>query len=127
MESQIVEVKDERSVQERKDELVRQGEFYRIGVVQSKAQVIQAARPEALFHSAIDHATWSLRSKFDSLLKPSGASVATMLPFALKIFNFVRHRHIGTAGKAALGVTALLGAAAAYLQYRRTHPHTTEY
>ena len=48
MESQIVEVKDERSVQERKDELVRQGEFYRIGVVQSKAQVIQAARPEAL-------------------------------------------------------------------------------
>lgn len=124
METQTVEIKDQRTDKERKEELIRQGEFYRIGVVHSKAQVKQAARPEALFHSAIDHATWSLRSKVDSLLKPSGANVATMLPFALKIIQFVRHRRMG---KAALGVTLLLGAAGAYLQYRRTHPDTTAY
>jgi hypothetical protein len=124
MDPQTVEIKDTRTDKERKDALIRQGEFYRIGVVQCKAQVKQAARPEALFRSAIDHATWSLRAKLDRLLKPSGASVATMLPFALKILQYVRHRRMG---KAALGAATVLGAAGAYLQYRRTHPRTTAY
>jgi hypothetical protein len=124
MESHTVEIKDKRTDKERKQELVRQGEFYRAGVVQSKAQVRMAARPEALFHSAIDHATWSLRSKLDSLLKPSGASVATMLPFALKIFALLRQRRMG---KAALGATLVLGGVGAWLQYRRTHPGPTAY
>ena len=124
MESHTVEIKDKRTDKERKEELLRQGEFYRAGVVQSKAQVRQAAHPQALFHSAIDHATWSLRAKLDSLLKPSGASVATMLPFALKIFRLLRQRRMG---KAAIGAAVVLGGGAAYLQYRRTHPDTPAY
>jgi hypothetical protein len=53
MESQIVAVKDQpASVDERKAQLIRQGEFHRVGVMHAKAQVKHAARPEALFHSA---------------------------------------------------------------------------
>jgi hypothetical protein len=117
MESQIVAVKDKPAdVAERKAQLIRQGEFHRVGVMHAKAQVKQAARPEALFHSAIDHASWAVRSRVDSLLKPTGTSVGAMMPYALTVFRFIRHRRMG---KASLGVAAVLAGVGFYLQQRR--------
>jgi hypothetical protein len=117
MESHIVAVKDNADdVAERKAQLIRQGEFYRVGVMHAKVQVKQAARPEALFHSAIDHATWALRARVDGLLKPTGSSVASLMPFALTVFKFIRHRRMG---KASLGVALALAGVGFYLQQRR--------
>ena len=107
---------------ERKAELIRQGEFYRVGVVHAKAQLKHAARPEALFHSAVDHATWALRSRVDSLLSPTGASVASIMPFAMTIFKFIRHRKIG---KASVGVALALAGVGFYLQQRRAREQAT--
>lgn len=104
------------SVEERKAELLRDGEFYRAGMVQGKAQVKYAARPEVLLHSAIDHATWSLRARADALLKPTGTSIAAMAPYALTVLNFIRRRRLG---KPALGAALVLGAATWYVQHRR--------
>jgi hypothetical protein len=116
MDPQTVEVKDQRSgTEQRKAELIRQGEFYRVGVVHAKAQVKYAARPEALFHSALDHATWALRSRVDGLLKPTGTSVAMLMPYALAIFKFLRQRRMGKAG---LGAAVALAAVGWYLQRR---------
>jgi hypothetical protein len=123
MESQIVATKDkdgkdgkDGDAAERKAQLIRKGEFYRVGVVHAKAQVKHAARPEVMFHSAIDHATWALRSRVDSLLTPSGASVSTLLPYALTIFKFIRGRRMG---KKSLAVGLVLAGAGFYLQQRR--------
>jgi hypothetical protein len=117
MDTQTVEVKDKPvDAAERKAELIRQGEFYRVGVVHSKAQVKYAARPENLFHSAVDHATWALRSRVDGLLQPTGASVATIMPYAMTIINFIRKRKMG---KASLGVSLALAGIGWYLQRRR--------
>jgi hypothetical protein len=117
MEPQIVAVKDKPGdVAERKAELIRQGEFYRVGVVHSKAQVKYAARPEALFHAAVDHATWAVRSRVDSLLQPTGASVAMIMPYATAIIGFIRKRKMG---KASLGVALALAGVGWYLQQRR--------
>lgn len=104
------------SVEERKAELLRDGEFYRAGMIQGKAQVKYAARPEVLLHSAIDHATWSLRARADALLKPTGTSIAAMAPYALTVLNFIRRRRLG---KPALGAALVLGAATWYVQHRR--------
>jgi hypothetical protein len=101
---------------ERKARLLRQGEFYRVGIVHAKAGIKQSTRPEALFHSALDHATWAVRSRVDSLLRPTGISVAALAPYALSVLRFLKRRHLL---KPALGVAAALGGAAYYLQHRR--------
>lgn len=123
METQTVEVRDKldepkplNDLQERKAQLIRQGEFYRVGVVHSKAHVKQAARPEALFHSAIDHATWAVRSRVDSLLQPTGTSVGSLMPYAMAVFSFIRRRKMG---KASIGVAVVLAGVGFFLQQRR--------
>ena len=122
MESQIVEVKDKPDdVDERKAQLIRQGEFYRVGVVHAKAQVKHAARPEVLFHSAVDHATWAVRSRVDGLLKPTGTSVSTLMPYVLTIYNFIRNRRVG---KTSLGVAVVLAGVGFYLQQQRAKQAT---
>ena len=122
MESQIVEVKDKPDdVDERKAQLIRQGEFYRVGVVHAKAQVKHAARPDVLFHSAVDHATWAVRSRVDGLLKPTGTSVSTLMPYVLTIYNFIRNRRVG---KTSLGVAVVLAGVGFYLQQQRAKQAT---
>lgn len=123
MEHQIIEVKDkpkvdELSVAERKALLVRQGEIHRIGVVRAKAQVLHEAQPQALFHTAVDHASFALRSRVDSLLSPSGFSVAALLPYVMPALRILRNRRFGNKSKIALGVVAVLGGVGLYFQQK---------
>jgi hypothetical protein len=100
----------------RKASLKRQADFYRVGIVHSRASVRQGARPEALFHQALDHATWAVRSRVDTFLRPTGINVATIMPFAVSIFGFLTRRRLV---KPALGVLAAAAAVAYYVQQRR--------
>ncbi|MET0855475.1 MAG: hypothetical protein ABWY27_01885 [Telluria sp.] len=117
METQTVEVKaPKEDMQERKAQLIREGEFYRVALVHAKAQVKHAARPEVLFHSAVDHATWAVRSRVDSLLKPTGASMATLAPILVTAVRIFRNRRMGIAGIASAVAMAGFGW---YMQQRR--------
>jgi hypothetical protein len=117
MEPQTVEVKEvPLSVEERKAQLLRQGEFYRVGLVHAKAQLRQAARPEALFHSVLEHATWALRARIDGLLRPSGTNVAALMPYVVTIIGFIRSRRMG---KASLGVALALAGAGLFVRLRQ--------
>jgi hypothetical protein len=117
METQTVEVKEPKEdMQARKAQLIREGEFYRVALVHAKAQVKHAARPEALFHSAVDHATWAVRSRVDGLLKPTGASVATLAPIIMTAIRIFRSRRMGVAGIASAVAMAGFGW---YMQQRR--------
>ncbi len=117
MDTQIVEVKDPLGeLDERKAQLIRQGEFYRVGVVHAKAQVKHAARPEALFHAAVDHATWAVRARVDGLLQPSGASVASITPYVMAVLGFIRRRKMG---KAALALVVVAAGVGLFLRQRR--------
>jgi uncharacterized membrane-anchored protein len=104
------------SLSERKARLLRQGDFYRAGIVRAKSDVKHGARPDTLFHSALDHATWAVRSRLDGLLKPTGISVAALMPYAMSILGFLRRRQLV---KPALGVAAVAGGVALFLQHRR--------
>jgi uncharacterized membrane-anchored protein len=124
MDAQTEEVNQKpQSVAERKASLIRQGELYRVGVVQAKAHVKYAARPEQLFHSALNQAGWLLRSRIDSLLKPGGASVSAIMPYAMALIGFLRKRK-AKAGKASLGVSLALAGIGLYLQQRRVRQAT---
>ena len=101
----------------RKAQLIRQGEFYRVGVVHAKAQLHFAVRPQALIHSALDHAGAALRARVDKLLAPAGTNVATIMPYALVLSRFMRHRKVG---KASIGAALVLTGIGWYLQQRRT-------
>ena len=127
MDTQTVEVQDQPVIdqpvkdqpddlQARKAELVRQGEFYRVSLVHAKAQVKHAARPDVLFHSAVDHATWAVRSRVDSLLSPTGVSVATLAPIVMTAVRIFRNRRMGVAGIASAVAVAGFGW---YMQQRR--------
>jgi hypothetical protein len=105
------------NVAARKAELLRDGEFYRAGLVHARAQIKHGARPEVLFHSAIDHATWALRARADALLKPTGTSISVLAPYALTVLGFIRKRKLG---KPALAIAALLGVAGWYWQKKRS-------
>ena len=63
----------------RKQELLREGEFFRSSVVHARAQVRHAARPEVMLHGVMDPATWVLRARADAMLKPTGPSVSLPL------------------------------------------------
>lgn len=109
------------STEERKRALLRDGEFYRTGVAHARAQVKHAARPEVMFHSVLDHATWVLRARADALLKPTGTSISVLAPYALTVLGFIRKRKLG---KPAMGIAALAGAAAWYVQRKRAQQST---
>jgi hypothetical protein len=101
----------------RKAELLRDGEFYRSGVAHAKAQIKHGARPEVMFHNVIDHATWTLRTRADALLRPTGTNVSALAPYALTALRFIRKRGLG---KPALGAALLLGGLGWYLRRHRT-------
>lgn len=109
-------VSKEDALAERKERLLRQAEFYRVGIVHARAGIKQGARPEALFHSALDHASWALRNRVDGLLRPTGINVATIMPFAVSILGFLRRRQLV---KPAVGVLLAAVAMALYVQQRR--------
>ncbi|MEJ7806648.1 MAG: hypothetical protein WKG03_12115 [Telluria sp.] len=100
----------------RKAQLKRQADFYRVGIVHAKAGIRQHARPEALFHNALDRASWALRSRVDSLLRPTGINVASIMPFAVSVVGFIARRRLV---KTAIGVLAAAAGLAYYLQHRR--------
>jgi hypothetical protein len=100
----------------RKHALMRDGEYYRSGLVHAKAQIRHGARPEVLFHSVVDHATWALRTRADALLKPTGANLSVLAPYALTVLGFIRKRRLG---KPVLALATLLGVGAWYLQRKR--------
>lgn len=104
------------SLAERKARLLRQAEFHRVNIVNAKTAIKQGSRPEALFHSALDHATWALRSRVDQLLRPTGTNVASMMPYMLTILAFLRRRRMV---KPVLGVVAVAAGLAWYVQRRR--------
>ena len=116
LEAPTAKLSEAEALAERKSRLLRQGDFYRIGIVRAKAGIRQGARPEALFHSALEHAAWAVRTRVDSLLRPTGINVATIAPYALGILGFLRRRQLL---KPALGVAAALGGVAYYVQHRR--------
>jgi hypothetical protein len=101
----------------RKARLKRQADIYRVGIVHARAQIRHGARPEALFHQALDHAAWAVRTRVDTFLRPTGISVATILPYAGTIFGFLNRRRLI---KPALGVLAAAAALAYYVQRRRS-------
>ena len=104
------------SLEVRKTRLKRQADFYRVGIVHSKASIKQGARPEALFHNALDHATWAVRTRVDSILRPTGINVASIMPYAVSILGFITRRRLV---KPALGVLAAAAGVASYVQQRR--------
>ena len=104
------------SLEVRKTRLKRQADFYRVGIVHSKASIKQGARPEALFHNALDHATWAVRTRVDSILRPTGINVASIMPYAVSILGFITRRRLV---KPALGVLAAAAGVAYYVQQRR--------
>jgi len=106
----------------RKQELLREGEFFRSGVAHARAQIRYGARPEVMLHGVIDQATWALRARADALLKPTGTSVSVLMPYGLALLNFVRQRRLGKqAGAAAI----LLGVSAWYMNKRRAERQGT--
>ncbi|MFP5391262.1 MAG: hypothetical protein ACLGI6_06910 [Gammaproteobacteria bacterium] len=114
--------KDEGTLAERKSRLLRQAEFHRVNIVNAKSAIKQGARPEALFHSALDHAQYAVRDRIDHVLRPTGTSVASMMPYALSILSFLRRRRLV---KPALGVAAAAAGLAWYVQRQRNShlPH----
>ncbi|MBC7686021.1 MAG: hypothetical protein H7176_12430 [Bdellovibrionales bacterium] len=106
------------SLAQRKTQLKRQADFYRVGIVHSKASIKQSARPEALFHRAIDHASWAIRSRIDSVLRPTGINVASVMPYAVSLLGLLRKRKLM---KPALGVLAAAAGVAVYVWQRRTN------
>lgn len=100
----------------RKEELLREGEFYRAGVAHAKANIQHGIKPEVMMRTALDHTTVALRARADALLKPTGASVSMLLPYAMRAVDFVRQRRLG---KQAAGAAAAIGVLGWYLNRKR--------
>lgn len=104
------------SLSERKLRLLRQAEFHRTNIASAKSAIRQGARPEAIYHNAVDHVTFAVRNRVDNLLRPTGVNIATIAPYALSILGFLRQRRLL---KPAVGVLAAAAGVALYINHRR--------
>jgi hypothetical protein len=107
----------------RKKELLREGEFFRAGVAHAKAGIQHSIKPEVMMRTAIDHTTVALRTRADALLKPTGANVAMLMPYAMSALNFVRQRRLA---KPVAGAAVALGAVGWYFNRKRSRKAATE-
>ena len=107
--------KDKQSLEQRRAQLLRQGELHRQGLVLSRQHVKYGMKPDVILHNAIDNATYAVRSRIDTVLTPAGLSVTALMPYAVRVFGILRRRR---KLKPALGVAALVGGAAWYLNHR---------
>jgi len=107
----------------RKKELLREGEFFRAGVAHAKAGIQHSIKPEVMMRTAIDHTTVALRTRADALLKPAGANVAMLMPYAMSALNFVRQRRLA---KPVAGAAVALGAVGWYFNRKRSRKAATE-
>jgi len=101
---------------ERKTRLLRQAEFHRQNIINAKTAIKQGAHPQAIFHNALDHATFALRNRVDMVLRPTGTNVSTLMPYAISLLGFLRQRRML---KPAIGVAAVAAGVAAYVKHRR--------
>lgn len=108
--------KDKRSLEERKAEILREGELHRQAMLLGKLHIKHGMKPDVIIHNAIDNATYAFRSRVDSLLTPAGLSMTAVMPWAIKAFGMLRRRR---KLKPALAVAAVLGGVAWYINHRR--------
>lgn len=102
-----------------KERLIREGELGRVKVAHAKAQLGMAMQPEALLHSAVEHASGLAQARLGGLLSPGGLTMAnlkTVLPIALTVGSFVMRKRIL---KPALGVAAVVALGVAWLARRK--------
>jgi len=106
-------------IEVQKERLIREGEYYRVGVIHAKAQVAQALRPEAILHEAVDQAIGMAQARFGSLLQPGGLSglkLSSLLPYALTLGSYIARKRLF---KPALAVGAVVAVGAAWLIRRK--------
>jgi hypothetical protein len=106
-------------IEVQKERLIREGEYYRVGVIHAKAQVAQALRPEAILHEAVDQAIGLAQARFGALLQPgglSGVKLSSLLPYALTLGSYIARKRLL---KPALAVGAVVAVGAAWLIRRK--------
>ncbi len=96
-----------------KERLIRQGELYRLSTLRSRHEVVNALQPQALLHSAVDHAIGALQARLGGLISEGGGlsslSLKSVLPYALPLVSWVARKRLWKPAAAA-GVLAALGA-----------------
>src|SRR5471032_1971627 len=95
--------------------LIREGELYRIKVVHAKASVANALRPDAVLHSAVEHAVGMAQARFGALLQPGGLkglNLKALMPYALTVGSYVARKRLV---KPALGVGVAVALGVAWL------------
>ncbi len=110
---------DDAALAAQKQRLIKEGEYYRVGVVHAKALVAQALHPEALLHGAVDQAIGMAQARFGALLQPGGLSglhLKTVLPYMLTVGSYIARKRLV---KPALAVGVLVAVGAAWLMRRK--------
>lgn len=101
----------------RKAQLLRDGEFYRVGIVHAKARVLHSLSPNAIMHHAYEHAVGFVTSRIESVLAPTGVRLGSLMPYAVTAFSFFARKKLL---KPALGIVLAAVAIGALLtRYRQ--------
>lgn len=115
-----------RVAQANKERLIREGELYRISVLHSKAQVVNALHPEALLHGAFDHAVGVAQARLGGLLGGGGGgggggflgsvNYKALMPYAITVGSFIARKRLI---KPVLALTVVGAGVAAWLLRRK--------
>jgi hypothetical protein len=96
-----------------KERLIREGELYRLSALRSKHEMINAMQPQALLHSAVDHAIGGLQARLGGFISEggglSGLNFKSVLPYALPLVSWIARKRLWKPAAAA-GVLAAIGA-----------------
>ena len=100
----------------RKQQLIAQGELYRVGIVHARANVGYALRPEALLQGVVETAVGFAGHRVESLLAPGGMRLQGVMPYVLTALSFIGRRKLV---KPALVLVTVAAVATSWLRRKR--------
>lgn len=96
----------------RKDQLIREGQLCRVGLLRAKMQLADNLRPQRLLHGATRHLAEFAAARAEQVLAPGGLRLQTAIPFLMTAGSFLARRKLL---KPALGVGVAVAAVAAWV------------
>ena len=113
-----------------KERLIKEGELYRLSVLQAKYQVVNALHPDRLLHGAMEQAVGAVQNRLGNLLggqagaglldKLNFSSFKSLAPYALTVGSFILRRRLL---KPALVVAAVAAVGGGWLLRRKSDPN----
>lgn len=105
---------------EQQKKLIAEGQLYRVGIVHSKIQVVNALHPQSVLNGAATYVASYANTRLDHILAPTGLRMQALMPLLNVALSYLSRRKVS---KPLLGAGVAAGALGLAWFARRRQRH----